>query len=135
MGRLPVLVSLYCYRGVLCALCKEPSKMSSSKWLLCAVVLVCISLRQASAAPQAKPQEAEGPPMPYEYKYDVEDQEKLLFFGANEAGDAQGKVIGGYKVLLPDGRLMSVEYTVDGDSGFVPKISFEDNANPFGKGK
>ncbi|KAJ2948979.1 hypothetical protein O0L34_g5919 [Tuta absoluta] len=109
--------------------------MISSKWLLCAVVLVYISLRQASAAPQPKPQEAEGPPMPYEYKYDVEDQEKLLFFGANESGDAQGKVIGGYKVLLPDGRLMSVEYTVDGDSGFVPKISFEDNANPFGKGK
>lgn len=71
----------------------------------------------------------------YEYKYDVEDQEKALYFGANEAGDAQGKVIGGYRVLLPDGRLMTVEYTVEGDSGFVPKITFEDNANPFGKGK
>lgn len=55
--------------------------------------------------------------------------------GANEVGDAQGKVLGGYKVLLPDGRLMTVEYTVEGDSGFVPKISFESNANPFGKVK
>ncbi|XP_049873319.1 cuticle protein 10.9-like [Pectinophora gossypiella] len=107
--------------------------MSSTKWVLCALVIVCVSVRQATAAPA--PQDAEGPPMPYEYKYDVEDQEKALFFGANESGDAQGKVAGGYKVLLPDGRLMSVEYTVDGDSGFVPKISFEDNANPFGKGK
>ncbi|XP_063536076.1 cuticle protein 10.9-like [Cydia strobilella] len=106
--------------------------MCSTKWLLCVLVVVCVVVRQATAAPA--PQQ-EDPPMPYEYKYDVEDQEKALFFGANEAGDAAGKVNGGYKVLLPDGRLMTVEYTVEGDSGFVPKISFEDNANPFGKGK
>ncbi|XP_063364120.1 cuticle protein 18.6-like [Cydia amplana] len=106
--------------------------MCSTKWLICALVMVCVAVRQATTAPAAQ---QEDPPMPYEYKYDVEDQEKALFFGANEAGDAQGKVNGGYKVLLPDGRLMTVEYTVEGDSGFVPKISFEDNANPFGKGK
>ncbi|CAG9125407.1 hypothetical protein JYU34_006047 [Plutella xylostella] len=110
--------------------------MSISRSLLvCAFAIAVISLRQSSAAPQGAPQEDNGPPMPYEYKYDVEDQEKALFFGANEAGDAQGKVIGGYKVLLPDGRLMTVEYTVEGESGFVPKITFEENANPFGKGK
>ncbi|XP_072948801.1 cuticle protein 10.9-like [Epargyreus clarus] len=102
--------------------------MASIKWIACALVLVCVSIRQTIAAPA--PQE-EYPPMPYEYKYDVEDPEKTLYFGANESGDAQGKVIGGYKVLLPDGRLMTVEYTVEGDSGFVPKISFENNANPF----
>lgn len=71
----------------------------------------------------------------YEYKYDVEDPEKTLYFGANESGDAQGKVVGGYRVLLPDGRLMNVEYTVEGESGFVPKITFENNANPFAQGK
>lgn len=59
----------------------------------------------------------------------------MLYFGAQEAGDAQGKVVGSYKVLHPDGRLMTVEYTVEGDSGFVPVIKFEDNANPFGKRK
>ncbi|XP_053609265.1 cuticle protein 10.9-like [Plodia interpunctella] len=108
--------------------------MSSTKWLVCALVVVCISIRQSAGAPAPQEEEA-SPPMPYEYKYDVEDQEKALYFGANEAGDAQGKVIGGYKVLLPDGRLMTVEYTVEGESGFVPKISFEENANPFGKSK
>ncbi|CAH0585844.1 unnamed protein product [Chrysodeixis includens] len=107
--------------------------MTSTKWMVCALVVVCVSMRHVSAAPA--PQEQEYPPMPYEYKYDVEDQEKALYFGANESGDAQGKVVGGYKVLLPDGRLMTVEYTVEGESGFVPKISFEDNASPFGKGK
>lgn len=38
---------------------------------------------------------------------------------------------GRYSVLLPDGRLMIVEYTA-GASGFVPKITFMENANPFG---
>lgn len=65
----------------------------------------------------------------------MEDPEKVLYFGANESGDAEGKVFGGYRVLLPDGRLMNVEYSVIGDSGFVPKITFESNSNPFGKGK
>ncbi|XP_059051702.1 cuticle protein 16.8-like [Achroia grisella] len=107
--------------------------MSSMKWIVWALVIASLSMRHSEAAPA--PQEDASPPMPYEYKYDVEDQEKALYFGANESGDAQGKVIGGYKVLLPDGRLMTVEYTVDGESGFVPKISFQENANPFGKTK
>ncbi|KAL4707803.1 hypothetical protein ACJJTC_001749 [Scirpophaga incertulas] len=107
--------------------------MTSGKLFLCTLAILCVSVRQLSSAPA--PQEDSYPPMPYEYKYDVEDQEKALYFGANEAGDAQGKVIGGYKVLLPDGRLMSVEYSVEGESGFVPKITFENNASPFGKGR
>ncbi|XP_023934779.2 cuticle protein 10.9-like [Bicyclus anynana] len=110
--------------------------MSSITWLAYAFVLVCVSVQVSPApAPAPAPQEENYPPMPYEYKYDVEDQEKLLYFGANESGDAQGKVVGGYKVLHPDGRLMTVEYTVQGDSGFVPIIKFEQNANPFGKRK
>ncbi|KAJ0176746.1 hypothetical protein K1T71_007925 [Dendrolimus kikuchii] len=107
--------------------------MCSTKMFVCVLAVICVSVRQAACAPA--PQQEEYPPMPYEYKYDVEDPEKALYFGANEVGDAQGKVLGGYRVLLPDGRLMTVEYTVEGESGFVPKISFEDNANPFGKGK
>ncbi|XP_013144141.1 PREDICTED: pro-resilin-like [Papilio polytes] len=106
--------------------------MSSTKMLICAFVVVCVSLRHGLAAPA---QQEDGPPTPYEYKYDVEDPEKTLYFGANESGDAQGKVVGGYRVLLPDGRLMNVEYTVEGESGFVPKITFENNANPFAQGK
>lgn len=41
------------------------------------------------------------------------------------------KVTGRYSVLLPDGRLMIVEYKGDLQNGFVPKISFLANANPF----
>lgn len=40
------------------------------------------------------------------------------------------KVTGKYSVWLPDGRLLTVEYTVEKETGFVPKITFQDNANP-----
>lgn len=40
------------------------------------------------------------------------------------------QVTGKYSVWLPDGRLMTVEYNVEKESGFVPKITFADNANP-----
>lgn len=46
------------------------------------------------------------------------------FYGKQEAGDAAGRVTGSYYVYLPDRRLMTVDYLVDGDSGFVPTITF-----------
>lgn len=69
----------------------------------------------------------------YEYEYQVEDAEKDLYHGKEEKGDDTGRVEGKYYVWLPDKRLMTVTYYVDGDSGFVPTITFEDNANPFGE--
>ncbi|XP_055683165.1 pro-resilin-like [Lutzomyia longipalpis] len=88
---------------------------------LCAFVTLVIS----------RPQGPDERPEPYEYQYEVKDPEQNLFFDKNEIGDAAGKVTGQYSVLLPDNRLMTVSYSVDGESGFVPKISFQDNANPF----
>ncbi|XP_014092796.1 pro-resilin [Bactrocera oleae] len=88
------------------------------------MLVACVLLVQAR--PQAPEQ-----PEPYEYQYEVKDPEKELFFNKNEAGDAAGKVSGQYSVLLPDGRLMMVVYTVEGENGFVPKVSF-DTTNPLG---
>ncbi|XP_052865435.1 pro-resilin-like [Anopheles cruzii] len=67
---------------------------------------------------------------PYEYKYEVKDPEKKLFFDKNEAGDMAGKVTGRYSVWLPDGRLMTIKYIVDKEGGFQPEVDFQDNANP-----
>ncbi|KAJ6637701.1 Pro-resilin [Pseudolycoriella hygida] len=91
-------------------------------------ILGCI-VYAVNGAPQS-PAGAPVAPEPYEYQYEVKDPEKNLFFDKNEAGDATGKVTGKYSVWLPDGRLMTVDYTVDAESGFVPKVSFQDNANP-----
>ncbi|ETN64570.1 cuticular protein 128, RR-1 family [Anopheles darlingi] len=66
----------------------------------------------------------------YEYKYEVKDPEKQLFFDKNEAGDTAGKVTGRYSVWLPDGRLMTIKYIVDKEGGFQPEVDFQDNANP-----
>ncbi|XP_073981012.1 pro-resilin-like [Rhodnius prolixus] len=81
-----------------------------------------------SGAPQGPPPDEK--PEPYEYSYKVEDPPINLYFGANEAGNEVGRVEGSYYVLLPDGRMMTITYYVDGESGFVPKISFQENANP-----
>ncbi|XP_077289667.1 pro-resilin-like [Arctopsyche grandis] len=95
------------------------------------MILLGAGLIMFAAVVMAAPQAPAEAPMPYEYNYEVKDPEKTLFFNKNENGDESGRVTGGYQVLLPDGRLMKVEYSVDGESGFVPKISFEDNAKVF----
>lgn len=68
----------------------------------------------------------------YEYQYKVEDKPSGNYYGQNEVGKDTGRIEGSYFVYLPDGRLMTVTYYVDGESGFVPKITFQDNASPFG---
>ncbi|GAA1961802.1 chitin-binding domain-containing protein [Kitasatospora viridis] len=80
---------------------------------------------QAAAAAPAK----EEPPQPYNYKYDVTDADGALS-AAESSGNESGPVEGSYYVLLPDNRLMTVSYYVDGESGFVPQISFQENPSP-----
>lgn len=67
---------------------------------------------------------------PYHYKYTVKDEEKQLFFEKSESGE-DGSVKGKFSVLLADGRLLTVEYVADKENGFAPKLSFENNFNPF----
>jgi hypothetical protein len=67
----------------------------------------------------------------YQYKYTVADEDQSLFFEKEEAGDETGNVQGKFSVLLANGRLLTVEYEADKKNGFVPKISFKENPNPF----
>ncbi|XP_076060303.1 uncharacterized protein LOC143036629 [Oratosquilla oratoria] len=46
-------------------------------------------------------------------------------FGVQESRD-ENRIQGSYFVHLPDGRIQKVTYYVDGDSGFVADVSYED---------
>ncbi|KAJ8964293.1 hypothetical protein NQ317_016582, partial [Molorchus minor] len=71
-------------------------------------------------------------PANYQFQYHVQDAPSGNDFGHEEerqGGVARGK----YFVLLPDGRLQTVEYTADQD-GYKPKISYEQVSNGYGSG-
>ncbi|XP_037800658.1 cuticle protein 7-like [Penaeus monodon] len=73
------------------------------------------------------PQPAYEVPAKYDFNYAVKDDYSGNDFGHQEARDGYDTQ-GSYYVLLPDGRLQKVAYTVNGDSGFVAEVSYEGEA-------
>ncbi|XP_047472513.1 cuticle protein 7-like [Penaeus chinensis] len=66
-------------------------------------------------------------PAKYEFNYAVKDDYSGNDFGHQESRngyDTQGT----YYVQLPDGRLQTVTYTVNGDSGYVAEVSYQGEA-------
>ncbi|XP_047479196.1 cuticle protein 18.6-like [Penaeus chinensis] len=68
---------------------------------------------------QAKPSTTSDGPV----KDDYSDND----FGHQESRDGD-RTQGSYYVQLPDGRLQTVKYFVDGDSGYVAEVSYEGEA-------
>ncbi|CAF2744309.1 unnamed protein product [Lepeophtheirus salmonis] len=64
------------------------------------------------------------PPANYAYSYAVLDDESGVDIAADELAE-NGAIAGSYKVVLPDGRIKTVTYTVEGDSGFLADVQFE----------
>lgn len=64
--------------------------------------------------------------MPYQVGYQVKDHSSYNDFGHQESSDSQG-VKGSYRVLLPDGRTQVVTYSVQGNSGYLATVSYEDS--------
>ena len=62
-----------------------------------------------------------GPPAEYNFEYAVEDEETGNNFGQEEVRDGD-VTTGSYFVQMPDGRMQIVNYSVDGDSGYVVDI-------------
>ncbi|XP_068205895.1 pro-resilin-like [Palaemon carinicauda] len=62
-------------------------------------------------------------PAVYEYKYGVQDDLTGNDFGHEEARDGY-LTNGQYFVLLPDGRIQTVQYTVNGDEGYVANVAY-----------
>lgn len=59
----------------------------------------------------------------YTYEYAVKDDYTSNDFGAKESRDG-ALTNGKYYVALPDGRLQTVTYTVDGYNGYVPVVEY-----------
>ncbi|XP_043214388.1 pro-resilin-like isoform X3 [Amphibalanus amphitrite] len=65
-------------------------------------------------------------PQPYSFEYEVKDDEGNDY-GHKEESDGS-RVEGVYRVLLPDTRVQTVTYYVEGDSGFVADVQYEGEA-------
>merc|ERR1719223_2069253 len=68
------------------------------------------------------------PPQPYNFEYGVADQYTGTNFQAVENQNAEGTVVGSYKVNLPDGRIQYVEYIATHEGGFDAKVRYEGEA-------
>ncbi|XP_040580200.1 uncharacterized protein [Lepeophtheirus salmonis] len=77
-----------------------------------------------ASSPSYKPTHYDESPQPYAFKYGVSDDYSGAQFTAEE--NADGKITSGsYQVALPDGRIQTVTYTVDGYNGFVADVAYE----------
>ena len=72
--------------------------------------------RPAPKAPTYKTEPVYDTPAYYSYEYAVNDDYAKTHFNANEARDGY-TTNGEYRVLLPDGRVQKVTYTVDAYNG------------------
>lgn len=108
-------------------------KNSNMKHLTIALLLVsyCVLVSSDDNSEKEGDSDEDTQKRPYKYNYRVKDEEKKLFFDKSESGDEEGKVTGKFSVLLADGRFLTVEYVADKDDGFVPKLSFKKNFDPF----
>lgn len=59
----------------------------------------------------------------------MDDEDSGNYYGHKEQAE-NGRVDGSYHVWLPSGRLMKVKYNVEGDSGYVPSFTFENDYTP-----
>jgi len=76
----------------------------------------------AAAAEEEYVEPATVPPA-YSFGYSVKDEESGNDFGHEETRDGD-MTSGSYSVLLPDGRMQMVTYTVSGDSGFQAVVTY-----------
>lgn len=66
---------------------------------------------------------------PYVFQYGVSAPQHGTRFGHQERQDGLGNRRGRYWVALPDGRLQTVEYRVEGQGGFRAEVSYQGQAS------
>ncbi|CAG0900203.1 unnamed protein product [Cyprideis torosa] len=63
----------------------------------------------------------------YNFNWEVRDDYSGIDMGHQETRDGYNTQ-GSYRVLLPDSRIQTVTYYVDGDSGYVADVQYEGEA-------
>ncbi|XP_037802381.1 pro-resilin-like [Penaeus monodon] len=63
----------------------------------------------------------------YNFQWAVDHDDSGNNYGHQEARDGEDTQ-GSYYVHLPDGRLQTVKYFVDGDSGYVAEVNYDGEA-------
>ncbi|XP_042883282.1 pro-resilin-like [Penaeus japonicus] len=63
----------------------------------------------------------------YDFNWAVKHDDSGNDFGHQEARDGEDTQ-GSYYVHLPDGRLQTVRYVVDGDDGYVAEVNYDGEA-------
>ncbi|XP_063608161.1 pro-resilin-like [Penaeus indicus] len=97
------------------------------------VLVLAVLVAAALSLPDNQPTYGYSAPTPayapakYDFNYAVNDPPSGNDFGHQEARDGDNTQ-GSYYVLLPDGRLQRVTYTVNGDSGYVADVTYEGEA-------
>ncbi|XP_042239695.1 pro-resilin-like [Homarus americanus] len=102
------------------------------KALVLVAVVVATLARPDSPPTYNAPRAGYGAPSPvapaqYDFNWAVQDDLSGNDFGHQESRDGENTQ-GSYYVLLPDGRLQRVAYTVNGDSGYVAEVTYEGEA-------
>ncbi|CAG0917894.1 unnamed protein product [Notodromas monacha] len=97
-------------------------------FILAAVIVgVCVADSQPAYRP-AQPyrpaayQSYDAPPK-YSFDWSVRDDYTYNNYNHQESRDGDNTQ-GSYSVLLPDGRVQTVKYYVNGDSGFVAEVTY-----------
>ncbi|XP_059095665.1 pro-resilin-like [Tigriopus californicus] len=94
-------------------------------------LLIVVSLAISNAQPLPN-EPGYGPehhePAHYEFGYKVHDDKYGADFGHSENRDGYATK-GEYHVVLPDGRVQTVTYYVDGKSGYVADVSYSGEAH------
>ncbi|XP_037801923.1 pro-resilin-like [Penaeus monodon] len=90
------------------------------------LLLICLAA-VAAADSQESFESYESGEAKYDFNWAVKHDDSGNDFGYQEARDGD-HTQGSYYVQLPDDRLQTVRFVVDGDSGYVAEVSYEGEA-------
>ncbi|CAL4133742.1 unnamed protein product, partial [Meganyctiphanes norvegica] len=113
------------------------TELMNTKVCLCLLALVaCVAAQYAPprpsySAPRDQPSretyDYDSVEVKYDSGYEVKDQYSGNDFNHQESRDGE-QTQGSYSVQLPDGRLQTVTYYVDGDGGYVANVEYQGEA-------